>query len=244
MYVGGYQLYITYICIIYYYDICVGGGGYWHNKQLRGIEVYIDLSSCIWWNNILEVLSKCACLNYTMYRGNVGILYNYFVQFSSLTSPQGWSALHHVSNRQLPSCGKPPHGECLYHVVSYWVINRVDFGLFFVLYIFHLIPHPGHLAFGHLQVRLGDRAVVGLFKGWRALVLVFVFLSSGFCLVLALVARDCYCLFIVVFVWSFRLFGSWLVPFTSIFFIDISFVLLPPPPVSQWRHVGHWGGLW
>ena len=50
---------------------------------------------------------------------------------------------------------------------------------------------------------------------------VFVLLSSGFCLVLALVARVCYCLFFFLFfflscfcffVGSFRLFDSWLVP--------------------------------
>ena len=41
-----------------------------------------------------------------------------------------------------------------------------------------------------------------IFQGWLGLVFVFVFLSSGFFLVLALVARVCYCLFFV-----FCLFG-------------------------------------
>ena len=41
---------------------------------------------------------------------------------------------------------------------------------------------------------------VGFFKGWLGLwFCVFLFLSSGFCLVLALVACVCYCLFFFVF---------------------------------------------
>ena len=42
---------------------------------------------------------------------------------------------------------------------------------------------------------------------------VFVFVSSGFCQVSTFVAYVCYCLFFVF--WSFRLFGSWLVPFRN-----------------------------
>ena len=58
----------------------------------------------------------------------------------------------------------------------------------------------------------------------------FVFLSPGFCLVLALVARVCYCLFFVFVCLEFQIIRLVISPFTPIFFIEISFVLLPPPP--------------
>ena len=64
--------------------------------------------------------------------------------------------------------------------------------------------------------------------------LVFVvFLSSGFCLALALVARVCYILFFVcfffVFCLGFQIIRFVISTFTPIFFIEISFVSLPPP---------------
>ena len=79
---------------------------------------------------------------------------------------------------------------------------------------------------------LGDQAVVGLFKGRLGPVFVFVFLSFGFCLVLALVAHVCYCLFFV-FCLEFQMIRFVISTFSPIFFIEISFVLLPPPPVRE-----------
>ena len=67
---------------------------------------------------------------------------------------------------------------------------------------------------------------------------VFVFVNfqfySGFCLVLALVARICYCLFIVSLEFQIIRFGI------ALFLIEISFLLPPPPPrlpstISQTR---------
>ena len=60
---------------------------------------------------------------------------------------------------------------------------------------------------------LGDRAVLGLFKGWLGLVFVFcvfvIWLLSSF-------GVGCSCLlllvFLFLFVWSFRFFDSWFVP--------------------------------
>ena len=55
----------------------------------------------------------------------------------------------------------------------------------------------------------------------------FVFLSSVFCQVLALVAHVCCCLFFVCL--EFQIIRFVISTFTPIFFIEISFVLLPPP---------------
>ena len=65
-------------------------------------------------------------------------------------------------------------------------------------------------------------------------VFVFVFLSSGFCLVLAFVAHVCYCLFFVICLLEFQIIRFVISTFTPIFFIEISFVLPPPP------HTGHY----
>ena len=77
----------------------------------------------------------------------------------------------------------------------------------------------------------------GLFKDWLGLVFVFMFLSSGLCLVLALDAHVCCCLFLFfahvccclfffLFVWSSRLFRSWLVPLRQ--FIHRNFLRFTP----------------
>ena len=55
------------------------------------------------------------------------------------------------------------------------------------------------------------------------------FLSSGFCLVLALVARVCYCLVFFLFIIRFVIFT-----FTPIFFIKISFVFSVVPTELIW----------
>ena len=41
---------------------------------------------------------------------------------------------------------------------------------------------------------------------------VFIFVLSGFCLVSTCFAHVCYCLLFLFFVWSFRVFFSWLMP--------------------------------
>ena len=61
----------------------------------------------------------------------------------------------------------------------------------------------------------------------------FVFLSSGFCLVLALAARVCYCLCFVLVCLEFQIIRFVISNFTPTFFIEISFVLPPPPQPIQ-----------
>ena len=73
-----------------------------------------------------------------------------------------------------------------------------------------------------MQVRLSDRVVVGLFKGWLGLIFVFVFVIWFF-LVFALVARVWYCLIFVCL--EFQIIRFVISTFTPIFFIEISFIL-------------------
>ena len=54
--------------------------------------------------------------------------------------------------------------------------------------------------------------------------------ASGFYLVLALVARVCYCFFLFFVCLEFQVIRFVISTFTPIFFIEISFVLSPPPP--------------
>ena len=60
---------------------------------------------------------------------------------------------------------------------------------------------------------------------------VFVFLSSGFCLVLALVARVCYCLFFVCL--EFQIIRFVISTLTPIFLIFRNFLRFTPPPPFQ-----------
>ena len=103
-------------------------------------------------------------------------------------------------------------GTCVGVVVSFWVITIKNSGRWKEC---HCSLHcPGveksvrgrccscsfirHFCFLHFP----SLYPLGPFKGWLGLFFVFVFLSSGFYLVLALVAHVCYCLFFV-----FCLFG-------------------------------------
>ena len=85
--------------------------------------------------------------------------------------------------------------------LEWWDVVRQDWALFVLLLSTLVCCQPTELIWNFSFIYF--RAVVGgLFKGWLGLVLVFVFLSSGFCQVLALVAHVCCCLFFV-----FCLFG-------------------------------------
>ena len=77
-------------------------------------------------------------------------------------------------------------------------------------------------AVSFIEIYFGDQAVVGLFKGWLGLcfcILSFMFLSPVLLLG-----------FIIIFVCLFGVEYSVINTFALLFFIEISFVLLPPPP--------------